>query len=215
MRAEPSAYDGPGHSIGDVLDGLMHNVRARAQGIDPIAAHPGHSRDILSRGRVRFETHVSRVFDRNPSDDERAELAALYDRGQKLCESPIERNLLAALVTGDWPMCRQVLPAVHNAKNYDEAFPLNEVVIIPQMTILRFRSDIGLVVGPMNRRPVIVGLECDGKEFHQDGERDRQRDSYFRALGVPVIRISGAALNIEPIAVADGIIETVTRWASE
>jgi very-short-patch-repair endonuclease len=158
---------------------------------------------------------VSRVFDRNPSDDERAELAALYDRGQKLCESPIERNLLAALVTGDWPMCRQVLPAVHNAKNYDEAFPLNEVVIIPQMTILRFRSDIGLVVGPMNRRPVIVGLECDGKEFHQDGERDRQRDSYFRALGVPVIRISGAALNIEPIAVADGIIETVTRWASE
>ena len=35
-------------------------------------------------------------------------------------------------------------------------------------------------------------IECDGAKFHQDKERDRQRDSFMAADGWTVFRISGA-----------------------
>lgn len=38
-------------------------------------------------------------------------------------------------------------------------------------------------------------IECDGKEFHKDKEKDRARDSRLRELGWKVFRISGADCN--------------------
>ncbi len=37
-----------------------------------------------------------------------------------------------------------------------------------------------------------ITVECDGKEFHQDKEKDRLRDEDFKKLGWTVYRISGA-----------------------
>ena len=189
----------------------MHEAEARASGIDPLRGHPGRSLDILRYGRPRFETHVARITDAPVFDEAWSSLQAEFERGQQLCESPIERNMLAALLTADWPVCRSLFPAIHNAKDYNEAFPRNEVVIVPQMAILRYRMDLGLVVGRMDRRPLIVGVECDGKAFHQDGGKDRERDSYFSALGIRVFRVTGSVLNFQPIAIADALIQTVEQ----
>lgn len=42
---------------------------------------------------------------------------------------------------------------------------------------------------------VKVGIECDGKEFHTDKERDQIRDTYLNSLGWDIYRISGADCN--------------------
>lgn len=210
---EPNNFDSPMKSLGSVSAGLMHDINSAAAGVDPIKGHPGRSRDILRFGLPRFEAHVARVTDTFAITDEaRASIDAEFAKGEALCESPIERNLLAALITGDWPACRALHPAVHDAKNYDEPFPRCEVVIVPQMMMLRYRLDLGLVVGRLDAKPLLIGIECDGKQFHQDAQKDRERDAYFFALGVRVIRIGGAALNQHPIAIADALIDQVGEW---
>lgn len=37
-----------------------------------------------------------------------------------------------------------------------------------------------------------VAVECDGKDFHMDKEKDRVRDEYFKKVGWSVYRISGS-----------------------
>jgi hypothetical protein len=34
-------------------------------------------------------------------------------------------------------------------------------------------------------------IECDGKEYHKDKEKDKQRDSYFKSIGWKVFRVNG------------------------
>jgi hypothetical protein len=212
VKLEANNYDSTMRTIGSLARSSLHEAHARSEGVDPLKGHPGRSPDILRHGRPRFEAHVERITSLPADAAAWSSLEAEFERGQRLCESPIERNMLAALVTGDWPVCRSLFPAIHNAKDFSEAFPRNEVVIVPQMALLRFRLDLGLVVGRMDRRPLIVGIECDGKDFHQDGQKDRERDAYFSAIGVRVIRLSGRALNFEPIAVADAIIDGIEQW---
>lgn len=212
MKIEPGHLDSTMQTIGNIARATLHEADARSRGLDPLKGHPGRSYDILSHGMPRFNAHVERVAGVTIVPDHlKASLKAEFEKGQQLCESPIERNMLAALLTGDWPMCRSPHPAVHAAKNYDEPFPDNEVVIVPQMALLRFRIDLGLVVKLPGGAPRMLGIECDGKQFHQDVERDRQRYAYFNALGIRMFSISGRVANFEPIAVADVLIDAIAE----
>jgi len=55
----------------------------------------------------------------------------------------------------------------------------------PQYPVNKYFLDFG--------NPVIkVGIECDGKEFHKDKEKDLKRDAYLHELGWSIYRISGS-----------------------
>lgn len=57
--------------------------------------------------------------------------------------------------------------------------------LYPQYPVGRFFADFG--------NPVVkVAVECDGKQWHTDKEKDKKRDKYFDNLGWTVYRISGA-----------------------
>lgn len=56
--------------------------------------------------------------------------------------------------------------------------------LYPQYPVGRYFSDFG--------NPVVkVALECDGREWHQDKEKDLRRDKEFNKLGWVVYRVPG------------------------
>jgi hypothetical protein len=194
--------------IGTFAVGLMHEITAKAAGVDPLKGHPGRSPSIFKYGLPRLQAHAA-TLGLDYSELEKT-VEEQMRKGEALCESPIERNILAALLTGAWPTCLTGHPVVHNAKNYSEELPRCAVVIVPQMALLRYRLDIGILAIAANGAPTMFGVECDGKQFHQDYEKDRQRDAYFAGLGVNVTRVSGRIANEAPIAVGDAIINKIS-----
>jgi very-short-patch-repair endonuclease len=62
------------------------------------------------------------------------------------------------------------------------------VVMYPQFPVGRFFVDYGNPVAK-------VAIECDGKQFHLDKEKDAARQREIEALGWTVYRLSGAACN--------------------
>jgi hypothetical protein len=197
-------------SLGSAVVGVAHNIAAAAAGEDPLKGHPGRSLDILKYGAERLEAHAIKLGLDWP--ETRRTAIEQMQKGSTLCESPIERNILAALVTGAWPSCLTGHPLVHNAKDYAEAFPRCAVVIVPQMALLRYRADLGIVATRYDGAPALFVIECDGKAFHQDAAKDALRDAYFQALGAKVMRVSGRIANEAPISIADIIISKIDGW---
>ena len=197
--------------LSNALDKLLYEVKAQGEGREFLRGHPGRALDVLTIGNDRLLIHPILLAHPERHEEVVEAMRATYERAQVLCDSPIERNLLAALVTGCWSFSQSVLPLIHDIKNADEPFPDGDVVIVPQLTVGRHRLDFGIVVW-VKGVPRIVGVECDGAEFHQDRDRDIKRDEHLRRLGVPVLRYPGHMLHNQPIAVADAIIHAITEW---
>jgi hypothetical protein len=200
-------------SIGAVAAAVAHEANSRAMGVDGLQGHPGRAIDVLCEGRSRLfvkpymETGVS-VIEREPAVWKRAQHE--YAKGERLCDSPIERDLLAALLTTDWAYFATENALVHDAKDYDEAFPASNVVIVPQMQIARYRLDFGLVLRRGDRRHIIA-VECDGKDFHQF-DRDNARDGYLVSFGIQTIRRTGSDIFTMPLRGATLIAESIQHW---
>jgi hypothetical protein len=198
-------------SLDNALASVAHDIDTPKGSPDYLRAHPGHGLSVLEFGMQRLLGHpiVAAHTDQHAAVIEA--VRGLYRRAEMLCESPIERNLLAALITGCWAFSRSALPIVHDVRNPDEGMPNGDVVIIPQLNIGRYRLDIAVVIERAGYRR-IVGLECDGAEFHKDRERDFNRDEWLRGLGVTTIHFTGSELFKAPIATADEIIRRITDW---
>lgn len=211
MITTDKSYDDQFSSMGSAVAGLWHEMSATVAGKNALTGHPGRSIDIFKHGLPRLEAHASATG--AEWDWLRRAVGAQFDKGTPLCESPIERNMLAALLTGGWPSCPALgpepFPMVHNAKDYSEAFPRHPVVIVPQMALLRYRVDLGIVAQRYDGAVMTFGIECDGKAFHQDTAKDRERDAYFGAIGLKLMRVSGRVANEAPIAIADAIINKI------
>jgi hypothetical protein len=200
-------------SLGSVVAGLTHEINSRAQGIDPLRGHPGRAMDLLQDGRERLyvkpfnETGIS-MYERELAVWQRAQDE--YAKGERLCESPIERDLLAALLTTDWRYFSTENALVHDAKDFEEPFPESNVVIVPQMQIARYRLDFGLVLRRGERRHIIA-IECDGRDFHH-ADRDRTRDGYLVSFGIQTIRRTGSDIHATPLRGATLIAESIQHW---
>ena len=63
-----------------------------------------------------------------------------------------------------------------------------QLPMYPQYPVGKYFLDFG--------NPALkIAIECDGKEFHLDKEKDNKRDDYLFKLGWKVFRISGADCN--------------------
>lgn len=209
---EPVSYDTGFSSLRSALAGLTHTIDAVSAGVDPLKGHPGKSIDIFKSGLPRIVEQIIRKTGTDPTPEAMRAIQSACDKGNALCESPIERNLITALVTGAWPSSPGQPASVHNAKNYSEAFPRAAIVIVPQMAVLRYRVDIGIVARRYDGAPALFGIECDGKAFHKDAAKDQERDGYLQSVGLRMMRVTGRVLNERPIGVADEIIALIDGY---
>jgi very-short-patch-repair endonuclease len=198
-------------SVGQAFDGLVHEIESAAKGIDPLPGHPGRGPATLDNGRSRLFVKGGEPGRRSDREEVVWQIAKeQYEKGEKLCESPIERTLLAALLTADWGYFGTENALVHNPNVFEEEFPDCNVVIVPQLRIAKYRLDFALVLRG-GRHHQVIAFECDGKQFH-DAAVDRERDFYLQAFGIITHRISGADLNKRPLAATDEIVLGIYHW---
>lgn len=179
-----------------------------------LRTHPGKGISTLRFGMARV---LGRAQDLGLSMEAQegieAAVRASYVKGEALCDSPIERNMLAALLTGDWGDFNAMPPVVHNCKKEaGEFLPVAPVIIIPQLPFVRYRMDFGVVV-VKSRRMQIVCVECDGAAYHQDAIAENERTAYLNSWDVPVFKVKGSDLYGDAINEADRIINGIHQWA--
>lgn len=131
-----------------------------------------------------------------------------------LLESPIEQVAIFHLASEnygreDWPIYAKVAKrrGLYDHKNYP-------VQLIPQVEFGRYRVDFLMDLGGRG----LVGLECDGEEFHQDRQKDWARDKELRDKhGVIVFRLPGKDIwrdNTSTQNLWVGMIRHYLKWGA-
>lgn len=125
----------------------------------------------------------------------------LIKRSAAYCESPIEEDLLAALLTEDSAFYYEGDPVLIPP---GQPFPLpdpdntpaSRFIVAPQFKVGDYRIDIACAFTWTGKR---VAVECDGYDFHQKTkeqvENDTARDRALLAAGWPVMRFPGSAIH--------------------
>lgn len=196
--------------VGDALNSAFQEM---GYADESLRATAGKGKTTLDLGMYRLRDQaVSMGMNADGADYVERRARAQYDKAVSFTESPIERAMIAALLTGRWLGFETIPPIVHNAtKGSIELLPLGDVIIVPQLAFVRYRLDFGIVVEKDGRRQV-VAVECDGAAFHADAVKDRFRDAYLDSWGVPTFRATGSSLDKDPIGAADEIIGSICRW---
>lgn len=199
--------------IGIALDALAYDMGHDKDDADYLRNHPGNSSEALNSAGARLRKHPKLV---SLSDSEFAlvmnEVRAEYKKSQALCESPIERTMLAALMTANWYFVANPFVPVYDAAQKGR-MPDMPVVIIPQFKVLNYRLDIAIAAKGKSRG-MLFAVECDGAEFH-DAIADSERDLNLKTIGITTLRVSGSRVYKDPAAAADCIIDHIWFWLSQ
>lgn len=201
-------------TLGGALQRALKETAAEFDGtVIPLKEHPGKGLTTLQLGMDGFMRRARTMELRD--DVSRAAQSLAYDqyaKGEALCESPIERSMLAALLTAQWSGFEAIPPLVHSARDKDEMLPVGDIVIVPQMAFLRYRLDFGLVIRIPGMMAQIVAVECDGADFHNDYKRENDRISYLKSWNIPVFKFTGKEIHDDAIAVAHKVAFGVCQW---
>jgi len=198
---------------GDVTLSALQEVAEAAGMKIEMGDRPGKGLTTLDAGMGRVREYAA-MLGMSPEGIDHVELQAReqYDKAIRITESPIERSMLAALLTGRWAGCDTIPPKVHDGrKDALELLPLGDVVVVPQMAFIRFRLDFGLVVEKGGHRHILA-IECDGAAYHTDARQDRFRDAYLKSWNVPTFRLNGSTIHEDAIAAADELIGAICAW---
>jgi very-short-patch-repair endonuclease len=97
-------------------------------------------------------------------------------------------------------------------------FEREEVLIVPQCRAAAYRIDFAVFGKSTSGLPIIVGIECDGREFHRKPHqvrRDQMRDRFLTDLGVTMKRYQGWEIHKDPEGCARSALQpimTAQRW---
>lgn len=135
-----------------------------------------------------------------------------YASLQDLCESPIERLLLAALYA-EHPIQQFDTIFMGNCEP-DEKHARDEAIYVYQQAkVGRYRCDFLIfdVSTPREvKEPRWMVVECDGHNFHEktkdQAKRDKARDRYFQGRGYRVLRFTGSEIWNDPIGTAEEVL---------
>lgn len=159
----------------------------------------------MTDDKARIKTMLRRQFRAHIAEMARAREDRYYALAE-LCESPIERLLLAPLM---FIMPRCLHPA------YDgPADPPGEARLFVQFPVAGYRLDFAYIVTPFKEAPIRLAIECDGHEFHasrEDRERDAARQNDLRGHGFETLRFTGSQICADPEACAQSVSECVDR----
>lgn len=214
MRERPADSLHNMRHTSDIVASVLHEVATiGATDQEVLRTHPGKGFSNLKFGMSRLYGYAEALG--VPPEGYEAVAQKAQDefiKGSELCDSPIERSMLAALLTGHWAGFNALPPVVHDTrKTTGENLPQAEVVIIPQLAFVRYRLDFGIVV-VKDRKQVIIDVECDGAAYHLDPIADLERMQYLKSWNIPVFRAKGSDLYEDAIREADRIIYGITDW---
>lgn len=201
-------------SLGGALQRGLGIMSAEVNGNEmTLKDHPGKGLSVLQLGMSGLDKRA-RSMEMSVENHERAveRAYAEYAKGEALCESPIERAMLAALLTAQWTGFGTIPPRVHASMDKEEMLPAGDIVIVPQLAFLRYRLDFGVVLRLDDRPPQIVAVECDGADFHNDARRENLRVNYLKSWGVPVFKFTGREIHADPFAAAEKVSGGVGSW---
>lgn len=135
----------------------------------------------------------------------------------KQAESPIERALAPWLVMEDYgPLFASAMATVHIPK-VEAIRCRGDITIVPQYAILKYRLDFA-VIGRVGLHDYVVGVECDGDEFHSNvlrQEGDLARDGYLLSWGIPVVRATGKEIYTRGALVVARVSEALEKLVHE
>ncbi len=204
-QSDPHGAIGGMKQAGDAIGSVLNSLRG-----GELKSHPGKGHTVLDLGMSRLRTYAADLGMITPSIalvESRAK--ERFAEAEALLDSPIERSMLAGLLTGRWSGFSTIPPIIHNAaKGSVEHFPQGEIVIVPQMAFLKYRLDMGIVISEgMHKR--IFAVECDGAAFHGNPTADLVRDGYLASWGIQTFRFSGARINQDALTCADEVIAAI------
>lgn len=122
------------------------------------------------------------------------------------CESPIEKLIVPALVFQPYGSNGTWMPA---QAQRDGRPRLVDVMIGAQVKVDRSRFDFLMVV-PIGGADLMIAVECDGKDFH-DETNDFRRDQMWKAHGIHTVRLSGSDIDRAPRMAASRVAEFVLQ----
>lgn len=200
----------------DIVASVLHEIATvGATDKEVLRTHPGKGMSNLKFGMSRLLGYADELGVKDPDAlaNLEAKARAEFVKGASLCESPIERNMLAALLTGQWSGFNALPPPVHDTrKEAGEAFPTNaELVIVPQLAFVRYRLDFGIVAVKGGQRQIFA-VECDGAAYHTDPVKEMERTAYLNSWDIPVFKIKGADLYEDAVREADRVIYGICDW---
>lgn len=201
-------------TLGGALQRALKETAAEyTGGTVPLKEHPGKGLTTLQMG-MDLLVRRARTMDLREDAAQRAQDIAHreYAKGEALCESPIERSMLGALITAPWNGFTAIPPLVHSALDKEEMLPAGDLVIVPQMAFLRYRLDFGLVIRTPMRPVQIVAVECDGADFHNDYRKEKLRVNYLKTWGVPVFKFTGKEIHADALEAAAKVAFGVCQW---
>jgi very-short-patch-repair endonuclease len=200
------------YTLGDAANAIIQPQQRLA------ATRPDTMLAILDLAEKRFR---ARLASHSMSDEAiessvtraREEIGRLHQHA----ESPIERALAPWLVMEDYgPVFGSILARVHIPK-VDLVRFRSDITIVPQYAILKYRLDFA-VVGKVSGHDHIVGVECDGDDFHAGPlgqSNDLIRDGYLLSWGIPVIRASGKEIYTRGPGVVARAAEALMKLVDE
>lgn len=200
-------------AIGVAIDDLVYKNTHDKDDPDFLRNHPGNAVEafVSAGGRLRKHRRMAAL------SDEEFEIVlkrvwAEYQTAQALCESPIERAILAALMTANWHFLDNPFVPVVDAKKKGK-LPDMPIVIIPQFNVMNYRLDLAIAAKGKDRG-FVWAVECDGKDYH-DAAADFERDVNLKALGIRTSRLSGSTIYRDPTAAADTIVDHLWFWLTQ
>lgn len=191
--------------IGVAISNLLYDAAHDKDDPDYLRNHPGNSAEAIASVGARLRKHHSLAA---LTDEEFAVVFAKvrseYGLAQTLCESPIERAVLAAFMTANWHFLDNPFVPVVDVRQKGK-LPDMPIVLIPQFVVMNYRLDFAIAARGKDRA-FVWAVECDGKEFH-DAQADYERDMNLTALGIRTVRLSGSSIYKDPMAAADWVVD--------
>lgn len=130
------------------------------------------------------------------------ETAANFRKIGKSCDSPIEEELGACVLT-------YFASKGHPLKlNLEVDLRCGELILVPQFKWSFYRSDWAILRARPQAQALLI--ECDGKDFHSSPEQrihDARKDAAATAHGHLTIRFTGSEIFRRPKACAAKIFE--------
>jgi very-short-patch-repair endonuclease len=133
-----------------------------------------------------------------------------------LCESPIEKMMMAALVFADWYPFLTIPAAVLQPGQKTPA--LGDLIIAPEFPLGPYRLDFLIMGHDGKGNQKWVNVECDGAEYHHHNitmaeyQADRERDKFVRWCGIEVIRFRGKEIWDNAADCAEEVALSLKRW---
>ncbi len=140
-----------------------------------------------------------------------------FEKGLKLCESPIEKILLADLMFCGfgygWPP--------HPVYKSDETINVSRTAgaISPQYPVGRYHVDFAVFVENFHGDILRIAVECDGHDFHEktkaQAARDKKRDRFLQTEGWRVLRFTGSEIFNRSAECACEVDDLAFAWIEE